>query len=54
MNWKAFLQTLITAAFNAAIGVGVSKLTHSPMAGVGTMTAGTAIAHGMASPFRVK
>ena len=51
MNWKAFLQTLLTAAINAALGILVSKATGSPAAGVTTMGAGTAIAHALKSPF---
>ena len=51
MNWKAFLQTIISAAVNAAIGALVAHTSSSVPAGLTAMAVGTAIAHGATSPF---
>jgi hypothetical protein len=51
MDWKALGKTLLVAVVNAAIGAIVHAVTGSTEAAAVTMAGGTAVAHGLQSPF---
>lgn len=54
MNWIAILKVAASAALNAALAVIVNHITSDPVVALGSAAVGTAIAHGVSSPFAGK